>query len=112
MTNNLRDDPYVTCRRGGDLHSWDRLPLAKRTSFGQPRDYRCVHCTTVKHQIIDANGRLAAQWYDYPDDYKLTFPVTSDDVRAECIRRARAEDRERATKFKARSRSTTLRSVS
>ena len=109
---NMRDDPYVNCRRGADGHSWDRQPFAKRTSFGQPRDYRCVNCTTIKHQIIDANGNLAAQWYEYPDDYKLGFAYDGNDVRLESVRRGLAEDRAKAKAFKSRSRSARLRSVS
>jgi hypothetical protein len=109
----MRDDPYVNCRRGADGHTWDRLPFAKRTSFGQPRDYRCPECTTIKHQIIDANGNLAAQWYEYPDDFKLPFAYDATDVRLESIRRGLAEERTKAKAFKARSRSNTkLRSVS
>lgn len=86
--SSLRDDPYLACRPGADRHQWDRQPLARRTSFGQPRDYRCVSCGTIKHQIIDANGNLAAQWYDYPPDYRLDFAYTTEDVRLESIRRA------------------------
>lgn len=89
MTASLRDDPYVDCRRGADGHKWERQALAKRTSFGQPRDYRCVNCAMVKHQIIDSNGNLAAQWYDQPPGYKLDIPYTTEDVRLESLRRAR-----------------------
>jgi hypothetical protein len=93
MITSLRDDPYLECRPGADRHSWDRQPLARRTSFGQPRDFRCVRCGTVKRQIIDANGNLAAQWYDHPKDYQLDFPYTAEDVRLESVRRAKATRR-------------------
>lgn len=93
MITSLRDDPYLFCRRGADGHQWVRQRLPRRTLFGQPRDYRCAECGKWKYQIIDALGHVASQRYANPPGYRLNFPVTTEDVRLEAIRRAQAERR-------------------
>ena len=39
---------------------------------------QCVRCDTVRKDIIDVNGRVAARWYKHPDGYRNPGPTRGD----------------------------------
>lgn len=90
-TYTIREDPYLSCRRGGPGHDWDHLSVAKKSAWGFPVDYRCPKCKSVRHDVYDANGDLSFRTYSRPDDWKDTERQwTTGEIRLEMIRRNRA----------------------
>lgn len=85
-------DAFVKCRnRGGWGHQWDSFqPLQRNRGWGGVTiSLRCERCTTERYDTIDAQGALVSRQYVYPEGYKLTGGVTTEDVRREVIRRLR-----------------------
>lgn len=68
MTNAI---DFWECRHLG--HSWDDIPVTKKPPFGVYLWFRCVRCTTERHDIIQghSNGDLLSRKYHYPDGYKV-----------------------------------------
>lgn len=60
---------YVRCRTLG--HAWDDIPVTRPPEFGAAIDLRCIHCYTVRRDIVSRySGRLISRQYTYPDEYK------------------------------------------
>jgi len=68
-TLTLPVNPYARCRTLG--HSWDAIPVTKPAFFGATIDLRCVHCTTIRRDIVrPTDGKLLSRSYAHPEDYK------------------------------------------
>lgn len=71
MTVDRRD--MVRCRTYG--HAWEEVDVPFTVPIGSQRVWqyrlslRCIRCTTVRHDVIDAYGDVAGRWYDYPEGY-------------------------------------------
>lgn len=87
-------DSVLYCLRGARGHAWDEFqPLARRTSWGQPLDVRCLRCGKTRRDVYDSLGAVSYRSYDpavgYPG-FPFVEAHTADDVRREVVRRARA----------------------
>lgn len=66
------DSNLLRCRTLG--HAWDDfVPQGmKRAAFGTRLSFRCVRCTTIRHDICSwIDGSLVSRSYQYPDVYAL-----------------------------------------
>ena len=106
--NDLHDveTQFLLCRRSGGFghQFYNYEPVGRRTKWGYRVHLRCVRCGTTQHDVYDINGNVASRQYRYPKGYRITVPVTTEDVRLEVVRRLRSNTEKRV---KAR-----LRSVS
>lgn len=95
---SIRDVPdrYLLCMRGASGHDLDLLPLPRRSSWGQPEDWRCARCGKIRHDVIDSLGQISVRTYEKPDGYPTFGAFTTGDVRLEVARRARARRAKRA----------------
>ena len=60
---------YLRCRTLG--HAWDAIPVTHPPSYGLAIDLRCIHCYTVRRDIISrTTAALLSRRYSYPDHYK------------------------------------------
>ena len=83
---------YLMCRRSVLGHPWE--PFTDKTKgpadFGTRFSLRCPRCGTQRHDVRNWNGALVTRQYEYPDDYKLSGQVTSEELWAEVL--VRRED--------------------
>lgn len=62
-------EAYARCRSLG--HSWDPIPVTKPPRFGVALDLRCVHCATVRRDILQPlSGQVLSRSYSHPDGYR------------------------------------------
>ncbi len=66
-------DEALRCRTYG--HAWDEVPasmvsLTKRMVGGFQLHLRCTRCTTLRHDVYNLVGHLAARYYEYPEGYQ------------------------------------------
>jgi hypothetical protein len=82
MTTLLElNEQMLRCRTLG--HSWDDfIPMMKAPEFGERLSFRCVRCTTERHDICSwVDGSLIQREYRYPDEYKLSEKYFRNDYR-------------------------------
>ena len=90
MSYAIREDPYISCRRGGPGHDWDHISVSRRNQWGYPVSYRCPKCLSHRHDVYDVNGDLSVRSYERPGDWKDTERQwTTGEIRLELIRRSR-----------------------
>lgn len=89
-------DGILNCLAGGDRHQWQLVSLGRRTQWGTPHDRRCSSCGKHRLDTVDSTGALSVRQYEprvgYPG-FPFIEAHTSDDVRLEIMRRARARSR-------------------
>jgi hypothetical protein len=77
-------ESFLQCRAFG--HDWDPDPVSYRRVMGGVREtYRCLRCTTLRHEVYNASGRRDRCSYKYPPGYKLSgtdAPLYRSDYRA------------------------------
>jgi len=64
---------YDACKDRSIGHDWFITDVEKRSSFGTPVWHMCGRCGTIRKRILDNRGRIAAQYYKHPGDYKYDF---------------------------------------
>ena len=82
MTTLLElNQAQLMCRTVG--HAWDTFtPLRKAPAFGELLAFRCVRCTTERHDTVSwVDGSLVQREYRYPDNYKLAERYFRNDYR-------------------------------
>jgi hypothetical protein len=83
---------YLMCRRSVLGHPWEPIVDNQKrpADFGTRFTLLCPRCGTKRHDVRDWNGALITRQYEYPDDYKLSGQVTSEELWAEVL--VRRED--------------------
>ena len=72
---------YVRCRTLG--HAWDPIPVTEPPSYGLAIDLRCIHCATIRRDIVSrSTASLMNRRYTYPDHYRDAEQHTRQDWRA------------------------------
>lgn len=61
-------DPFVECRVLG--HAWDKFTPVYRSNFKELEHFRCVRCTSEKHEAINIYGDIIYRKYDYVEGYQ------------------------------------------
>lgn len=75
---------YAACR-GPLRHSWELIVASKeqKPSFGTLALFRCVRCTTERHDIFSRiTGELLVRWYVHPENYREAGGHTAAEYRA------------------------------
>lgn len=75
---------YAACR-GPLRHSWELIVASpdQRPAFGTLALFRCVRCTTERHDIFSRfDGQLLHRWYDHPEAYRDAGGHTNAEYRA------------------------------
>lgn len=75
---------YVKCRAYG--HAWDQIPTKRRPEWGTLLTFRCIRCTGIREDILNAYYDLSHRNYDMPEGYK-TDKRTRSEWREELMRR-------------------------
>lgn len=102
---------FLMCRRSVLGHPWEHYQDGEkgRPSFGVLFSLRCTRCGTRRHDIRGYRGELLSRSYDYPEDYKLSGQVSSEELWVEVL--VRLEDGRLAVKAKRIRGTKTLASV-
>lgn len=78
---------YLMCRRSVMGHPWEayndnsKAPADSGTRFS----LLCPRCGTKRHDVRNWNGSLITRQYEYPDDYRLSGQVSSEELWAEVL---------------------------
>lgn len=78
-------EDFLRCKAIG--HALYDIEASRAPSFGYLMLYRCERCGTVRHDIVDRHGTLAARWYDHPDGYREVDRLTRAEYRALLLER-------------------------
>lgn len=95
-------DQFIRCRRGIMGHAWDTVPyVGPKPQYGVIVVYRCMRCTTERHDKYNITGKRLGRRYIYPEGYSWKGHrddrPTSDQLREMFLRQLRRHKHSPAT---------------